>query len=84
MDGYSHHEQKKLVLQVSKKRGYFTLKGQVKARTGSRGVGWLKNRCMLYICAYVCCHVLPANNIALTMHKKNRIQAFNFFDPTSW
>ncbi len=42
-------------------------RGQVKARTGSKGMGWLKNRCMLYIYAYMCRYVLSANNIALCL-----------------
>jgi hypothetical protein len=70
VDGYSHHKQKKLVLQVSKRGVKSYKRGQVRARTGSRGMGWSKNRCMLYVCAYVCRRVLSANNIALCLGKK--------------
>ncbi len=66
MDDYSLHEHEKLVLQVSKKGVKSYERGQSKARTGSKGVGWIKNHCMLYICVCVR-HVLSANNIDLCL-----------------
>jgi hypothetical protein len=54
VDGYSHHEQKKQDLQVSKKKGWFMQEGQDKAKTKARG-GLTGKASLLrvYICAFL-------------------------------
>ncbi len=54
MDGYSHHEQKKRDLQVSKKKGLYMQEGQVKGEMKARG--GLTGRASLlrvYMCVYL-------------------------------
>jgi hypothetical protein len=63
-NGYSHHKQKEQDLQVSKKKGWIIWKGQDKARTGSKGVGWQDIIIVVCICMP---YMLSVNNSALCL-----------------
>ncbi len=54
MDGYSHHEQKKLVLQVSKKRGSVISKEAELKKSGKQRGGLAKELLCAHISVYMC------------------------------
>ncbi len=71
MDGYSHHEQKKQDLQVSKKEGLGQARGEELSK--DRGKGWVdkrKNIISVYMHAYIYFYTLSANNSALCLGYK--------------
>ncbi len=90
MDEYSHHEQKKRDLQVSKKEGLARVskRGRMKQRQGQGGVDKRKYIIVVYIHAYIYFYTLSTNNGALCLGskviKKSRLHAFNSLDPSSW
>ncbi len=53
MDGYSHHQQKKQDLQVSKRKGWFMQREQEKAKTEARGgLTGKVSLLLVYMCVY--------------------------------
>jgi hypothetical protein len=75
VDGYSHHEQKKWDLQVSKKKGWVIQGGQGEAKMEARD-GLAERTSLLYIysiyvvCVHVVSYTLFASNSALCLGYK--------------
>ncbi len=71
MDGYSHHEQKKRYLQVSKYKGWVMQGGQSEAKMEARDdVKERKHHCYVYTCVHIVSYTLSANNSALCLGYK--------------
>ncbi len=64
MDGYSHHEQEKQDLQVSKKKGWVMQGGKNEAKIETRG-GVIEKTSLLRI--YMCTYLSPTRYLRITV-----------------